>query len=349
VEPKLNVIACQSSVKAALEQLSHAGSRHSLTLFVIDGKNKVVGSLTDGDVRRGLLNGVSLEDPVEKIMFRNFRFLKKNGYSLSFIDELRKLEIDLIPMLDENLELVKIIDLSKKKSILPIDVVIMAGGEGRRLQPLTLTTPKPLLKIGEKPIIEHNVDRLIDFGVDNVAITIKYLGQQLVDHFEDGSKKGIQISYVKESDALGTIGALSLVDGMMHDTILVMNSDLLTNIDFEDLYRSFITENADMAVATIPYQVTLPYGVIETEDNCIKAIREKPTYTYYSNGGIYLIKKEHINFIPKNSFFNATDLIDEMIRRNKKVINFPIRGYWLDIGKHEDYLKAQEDIKHIRF
>src|SRR5688572_11579257 len=278
-----NLVTINDNVKTALERLSHAGSRHSLTLFVVDEKNRVLGSLTDGDVRRGLLNGVALSDSVEKIMYRNFRFLKKNGYSLSFIDELRKLEIDLIPLLNENNELIRIIDLSKKKSMLPLDAVIMAGGEGKRLRPLTLSTPKPLLKIGSKPIIEYNVDRLIDYGIDNIIITINYLGEQLIDYFRDGGKKNVDIGYVQEGDALGTIGALSLVDNLVHDNLLVMNSDLLTDIDFEDFYRSFVNANADMAVATIPYQVTLPYGIIETEDNCITTIREKPTYTYYSN------------------------------------------------------------------
>ena len=344
-----NIINSASTIKQALEQLNNLPTRDSLTLFVIDQTKKLVGTLTDGDIRRGLLQGKNITESIDSVMHKQYKYLQRNNFNIEFIDELRAKEIDLIPFVNENFEIEKIIDLSKIKSVLPVDAVIMAGGEGKRLLPLTKDIPKPLLKIGDKPILEYNIDRLGLFGVDNVYITLKYQGQQIIDYFNDGSSKNIKIKYTHETDSLGTIGAVSLINDFVHENVLVMNSDLLTNIDFEDFFKSFYNGKAEMAVATIPYLVTLPYGVIESDDNHVKAIKEKPTYTYYSNAGIYLFKKSILKNIPKNSFFNATDLMQILINENKKILNYPVLGYWLDIGKHEDYAKAQEDIKHLKF
>jgi NDP-sugar pyrophosphorylase family protein len=176
-----------------------------------------------------------------------------------------------------------------------------------------------------------------------------YLGQQLVDYFQDGSEKALRINYVWEENALGTAGALALVEGFIHDHVLMMNSDLLTNIDFEDLYLFFEEQQADFALACIPYQVNVPYAVMETQDKKVIGFKEKPTYTHYSNAGIYLMKKEVIDLIPKNQAFNATDLMEQLIQEGKKVVAYPLVGYWLDIGKHEDFNKAQIDIKNIKF
>jgi dTDP-glucose pyrophosphorylase len=343
-----NVIESHESVKVALEKLSHAGSRHALTIFVLRNK-AVVGSLTDGDVRRGLLSGVSLTDPVEKIMFKGFRHLKKNDYSLDYLNELRKLEIELIPLLNDKNELIRIIDLSKKKSILPLDAIIMAGGEGKRLRPLTIDTPKPLIQLNGKTIIDYNIDRLESYGINHFFVTVNYLKEKIKAHLGDGKSREITIEYIDEEEPLGTIGSASKIKKLSHDTVLLMNSDLLTNIDYEDFYKTFLASKADMAVASSSYQMNVPYGIFELDGDKILTLKEKPTYTYHSNAGIYLIKAGHLKLIPENKHFNATDLMTELIRQKKTVINFPIRGYWLDIGQHEDYLRAQEDIKHIRF
>jgi NDP-sugar pyrophosphorylase family protein len=175
------------------------------------------------------------------------------------------------------------------------------------------------------------------------------LGHKIKEYFGDGNGT-IKIKYIEETDLpLGTIGSVRLIEKFDHDTILVMNSDLLTNVDFEDYYLEFIRSGADMAVATIPYVVKVPYAVLETEHDIITGFSEKPTYTYFSNAGIYLLKKEIVEIIPNNSFYNATDLMETLIKTGKKVITYPLYCYWLDIGKPEDYQKAQEDIRHIRF
>jgi NDP-sugar pyrophosphorylase family protein len=217
------------------------------------------------------------------------------------------------------------------------------------MQPLTDLIPKPLLKVGDKPIMEHNLDRLSLFGIDDFWVSVKYLGEQIESYFGAGNQKNISIEYVWENEPLGTIGAVSQIENFKHNYVLVTNSDLLTNINYEQFFLEFIKEGADLAVLTIPYQVSIPYAVLETNDGQVKNFKEKPTYTYYSNGGIYLMKREMLHFIPKGKFYNATDLMEDLIQRNYKVISFPFSGYWLDVGKHEDFEKAQKDIYNIEF
>jgi dTDP-glucose pyrophosphorylase len=345
---KNNIILNTRTLKEALKQLNDLTSTGRLTLFVADENNVLLGTLTDGDIRRGILKDMSLDASVTEVMNKTPKVIRRGAFSISDIESFKKKQIDLIPIIDPEGRIEKIIDLSERKTILPVDVILMAGGEGKRLHPLTENTPKPMLLVGGKPIIERNIDRLALYGIDNFQLSIKYLGEKIKEHFSNGSEKNISIRYIEEEKPMGTIGSVSLADSFVHDDILLMNSDLLTDIDFEDFYRSFRNSEADLIVATIPYQVSLPYGVIETNNNRVLSIKEKPTYTYYSNAGIYLFRKELVNFIPRGKFYNATDLMEDLIAKDLKVVNYPILTYWLDIGKHDDFLKAQEDIKHLR-
>ena len=343
------LIEQDSSIRSALIKLNTFSSNDGLTLFVINKDEQLLGTLTDGDIRRGLLDGAVLDDVVSKVMNPEFKFLVKGSHSQLKIKDYRSRGIELLPQIDSQKKIVKIINLEKAQAILPLDVVIMAGGKGERLRPLTINTPKPLLLVGEKPIIEHNVDRLIEFGVDNIYISINYLGHLIVDHFKDGSSKNVSIKYIEENKPLGTIGAVGLIQDFLHEHVLIMNSDLLTNINWEDFYISFIDADADMMIAAIPYQVQIPYAVLETNSTSqITSLKEKPTYTYYSNAGIYLIKKEFFELIPENEPFNATHLVDMLISQEKKVFSYAILDYWLDIGRHDDYKKANEDIRHLK-
>jgi len=344
---RANLIGQHESIKAALQLLNERPDH--LTLFVIDDEERLVGTLTDGDIRRGLLDGVTIETEIKAIMFRHFRKLIHNQYSLEKLNEIRSLRIRLIPIVDESGKIVRVVDLAKKKSLLPIDAVIMAGGKGSRLLPLTKDTPKPLLKIGDKPIIEYNIDRLLQFGINNITITIKYLGQQIANYFKDGKEKGATIKYFEETEALGTIGAIKQISDFTQDYILVMNSDLLTNIDLEKMFAELLSKSGEIIVATSPYEVKIPYGVIETEGETVKSLKEKPTYTYQSNAGIYIFKKSCIDVIPEGVFYNATDLLAKLLEQDEKVLYYPILEYWLDIGKPADFEKAQKDIKHISF
>lgn len=317
--------------------------------FVVDENDRLIGSLTDGDVRRGLINGAELDQPVDDIIQSNPRFIRKGDQDIQKVIEYRENDFKIIPILDHQDRIVNVINFGELKSYLPVDVVVMAGGKGTRLRPLTEETPKPLLKVGDKPILEHNIHRLSLFGMDDFWITVNYLGEQIEGYFGNGNLKNLNINYIWEDEPLGTIGSVSKIDNFIHDYVLVTNSDILTNLDYEDFFIRFIEEDADFAVVTIPYKVDVPYAVLETSNGHVMNFKEKPTYTYYSNGGIYLMKREVTEGIPKNSFYNTTDLMEELIAEGKKVLSYPLSGYWLDIGKPEDFEKAQEDIKTIKF
>ena len=337
-----------SSINDALIKLNILAK--DAILFIIDDLGKLHGSITDGDVRRGLINGVTIDDLVIKILQPNPKFILKSKYDLQKIIELRNENYKVFPVLNNDGVIINVINFRIIKSYLPLDAIIMAGGKGTRLRPLTNDIPKPLLPVGDKTIMEHNVDRLTEFGIDDFWFSVNYLGKKIEEFFGSGKQKNISISYVWEDKPLGTIGAASKIDNLKHEDILVTNSDILTSLDYEQFYLDFKNSKADFSIACIPYNVNVPYAVLEKDDHgFIKSFKEKPTYTYYSNGGIYLMKKSVLSLIPKNSFFNATDLIDLLISKNKKVVSFSLDGYWLDIGKHDDYKKAQIDIKKIKF
>lgn len=342
---KNHIIPEHLTIKEALKVLNTL-SGDALTLLVVDDNEVMVGTLTDGDIRRKIIEGISLEESVSWVMHKNFSFLKAGSIDVGIIRRCRVLGIVLLPCLDIEGKICKVYNLKKTYSVLPLDVVLMAGGRGERLRPLTDSVPKPLLKIGDKTIIDYNIERLLDCGIENLYVTVNYLAEQLEEHFKD--KRGnVKIRCVREKEYLGTLGAAGLIEEYENDLILVMNSDLFTNIDFEEFYLYFKESGADMAVAAIPYSVAVPYGIFKIDGDRVVDVEEKPVYNYYANSGIYLIKRELLSLIPKNQYFNATDLIRMVVGRGGKVVRFPLMGYWIDIGKLEDYKKAQEFAKHL--
>ena len=342
-----HLILSGSKIEQALLQLDNLSQ--DAILFVVNENQQLIGALTDGDVRRGLIRGISIDQPIDLIIQSDPQFIKKGEININKIISLREGNFRIVPIIDNSNKVIKIINFRQIYSYLPVDAVIMAGGLGQRLMPLTEKTPKPLLMVGEKPIIEHNVDRLRYFGIDDFWITLRYLGEQIESFFGNGDSKNIQIKYIWEKDQLGTIGAVSKINNFQHEYILVSNSDLLTSIDYEKYFLDFLQQDAFLSVVTIPYQVNVPYAVLETQKRNVINFKEKPTYTFHSNGGIYLFKKEALNLIPKDSFFNATDLMNKLIENGYKVVSYPLASYWLDIGNHQDYEKAKIDINSIKF
>lgn len=342
-----HLILSGSPIKQSLVQLDKLAK--DAILFVVDESDKLIGSLTDGDVRRGLIKGISIDQPINSIIQNNPRFIRKGERDIQKIIKYREGNFRIIPILENDNKVVNVINFREILSYLPVDAVIMAGGRGQRLSPLTDMMPKPLLKVGDKPIIEHNLNRLKLFGIDDFWISLNYLGKQIEDYLGNGLTKNVKISYVWEDEPLGTIGAVSKIKDFKHDYILITNSDLLTNLDYEDFFLEFVKQDADLSVATIPYHVTVPYAVLETQKDNVISFKEKPTYTYYSNGGIYLVKRAVLDMLPANGYFNATDLMEQLIHKRKKVCTYPVMGYWLDIGNPEDYVKAQKDILQIKF
>lgn len=318
-----------------------------LVLFVLDENERMVGTLTDGDSRRALINGASVNDSIEDIMHQNFNYMKFDDIDdVKEIKRQKELKMKLVPVLDKDMRIVEIINLEKYSTRLPIDAVLMAGGKGERLRPLTEKTPKPLLPVGGKAIIDHNIDRLISYGVKNISVTVNYLKEQLEEHFQE-PRGEVKVDTVREPKFLGTIGSIRFVKEFHNDTILVMNSDLFTNINYEDFYLHFKEHDAEMSVAAVPYTVSVPYGIFDLDGRDIQGLIEKPTYNYYANAGIYLIKRLALDEIPVDTFFNATDLIEKLIAENKKVIRFPLNGTWIDIGNPQEYQKANELVSHM--
>lgn len=341
------IITEDASIIDALKAINTMGSNEALTLFVSDTDNMILGALTDGDVRRSLINGKDLTTKVGDIANRNFTYLKAGAYDVKQIHIAKEKGIELLPVLNEQMQIVDVVNLKKQKSYLPIDAVLMAGGKGERLRPLTEKTPKPLLKVGDKCIIDYNIDRLINYGVRHVSITVNYLKEQLEEYFAE-PRNNVQVKTVSEPKFLGTIGSIKFVENFYSDTVLLMNSDLFTNIDYEDFFLHFKEHNADMSIAAVPYTVSLPYGIFELDGRNVKGVLEKPTYNYYANAGIYLIKRELLDLIPDGEFFNATDFMDMLMQKGYKVIRFPLNGTWIDIGNPLEYQKAKELVKYIK-
>ena len=329
-----------ATIREALRKINDISSEAQM-LFVVDANKKVIATLSDGDIRRGLIAGHELSESVESIMFREFQFIVENDLKVNHIPELRKKGIQVVPILSKEGYLLRILNLNKQRSLLPLDAIIMAGGKGERLRPLTEKTPKPLLPVGDKAIIDHNVDRLIQYGVGHISVTTNYLAEQLESHYAQLHNE-VQIQCVREPKFLGTMGAVRLVKEFHNDVILVMNSDLFTDIDFEDMYLHFIENQADMSIAAVPYTVSIPFGICDLDGRDVKGIVEKPTYNYYANAGIYMFRREVIDMIPENEFYNATDLIDALVKNDSKVIRYPLKGTWIDIGTLSEYQKAKD-------
>ena len=339
-------INCSLTIKDALIALNNLRNA-TLTLFVLNDNAQIIGTLTDGDIRRALVNGYGLDCTLDKVMHRDYKFICQKEFTVANLRSFRDRRIMFIPILDGENHVVDVVNLQKFKSRLPIDAVLMAGGKGERLRPLTEKTPKPLLEVGGKCIIDHNVDRLISYGVEHVNVTVNYLGEQIEEHF-DTPRDGVQVRTFREPKFLGTIGSIKFVDIFYNDTILVMNSDLFTNIDYEDFFLHFQIHDAEMSVAAVPYNISIELGILDLDGHNIKGLIEKPKYNYYANAGIYLIKKRALAEIPEDTFFHATHLVEKLIAQGKKVIRYPLNGTWIDIGTYQEYERAKELVKHLK-
>lgn len=334
-----------SSVLVALKSIED--NSEISTLIVVDEENHLLGTLTDGDIRRFLIAGGQVTDIVYNACnLQCIAIQEDNEHLLTELNTYKNKGIKVLPIIDQNSKVVDIINLSMYKSRLPVDVVLMAGGKGERLRPLTEKMPKPLVKVGDKCIIDYNIDNLISYGVKHINVTVNYLAEQLEEHFSE-LRKGVLVRTIREPKFLGTIGSVKFVDTFYNDYVLVMNSDIFTDIDFEDFFLHFREHDAEMSVAAVPYNVSIPLGILDLDGRNIKGLVEKPKYNYYANAGIYLIKREALDEIPEDTFFHATDLIERLIAQGKRVIRYPLKGTWIDIGQHADLAKAQDLVKRI--
>lgn len=339
-----NLINEQSTLLQALALLNSLPAS-AMTLFVTDSRGAVTGSLTDGDIRRALIAGKGLDSPAGDAACRSFRALRGDESDVELIRQCRRAGIKLLPRLNADGTPAEIVDLSLTRSRLPLSAILMAGGKGERLRPMTLTTPKPLLTIEGKAIIDYNIEALAAVGVRDITVTTRYLAEQLDEHFAR-EVAGVKVRTVREDTPLGTIGSARLADIPAEGNTLVMNSDLITTISFEELYLKHRDSGADATVAVIPYQVSVPYAILTLDGERVTGIAEKPSYSYYANAGIYIFRNPLLRGLQPGRRTDATDLIDEIIASGGMVAYYPIKGTWIDVGSPTDFRQAAELMRH---
>ena len=327
------------TVRDAMKMLNNL-SGDSLTLFVRNDSGKILGSVTDGDIRRSLIGGRELTDRITDVMNADFLYVTPDDDIPVKMEMARARHIELLPLMERG-EVTDLYDLRVMRTKIPVEAVMMAGGRGERLRPLTDTTPKPLLPVDGKPIIDYNVEDLEACGVEKVHVTVNYLADMIEDHFDHRNGRA-KVSCVKEPKRLGTLGSLSLVEGIESDDIIIMNSDLLTNVDFEGLYVQHRKSGADFTIAAVPYSVSVPFAIMRLHKDRVTAIEEKPTYNYFANGGVYMMKSSLISRIKKGEYLDAPDFIMSLIKAGKYVGCYHLRGTWIDIGSPDDYRMACE-------
>ncbi|WP_119968792.1 nucleotidyltransferase family protein [Shewanella japonica] len=318
-------------------------------LVVLDC-NKLIGLVTDGDIRRGLINGISIDDPVSEIMNRSPTSATTSMSNESLKVIMQKKKILLLPIVDENGRLVNVKTLHETLEIKKLDnpVFLMAGGFGTRLRPLTDNCPKPMLKLGGKPMLEILINHFKNHGFYKFYISTHYLPEVIMNHFGDGRQDDIEITYVHEDAPLGTGGALSLLPKSIPKLPLIMiNGDILTNVNFRKVLDFHEENQADATMCVRDYEIKVPFGVIEGKGNEISNIVEKPTYRYFVNAGIYVISNKVIKSLSSNEYLDMPTLFENLKANDEKALKFPIHEYWLDVGRHDDFNRAQEDIHDL--
>lgn len=314
-------------------------------VFVTDDKQCLIGTVTDGDVRRALLRGETLDSPVEQVMHREFRSLPASATEKEALALMRRESLHQIPVLDEQGRIIHLFlleELIERKS-LENPVIIMAGGEGKRLRPLTANSPKPMLRIGDKPILEIILEQCIEAGFSEFYLAVNYLKEQIQDYFEDGARWQVQIQYLEENKPLGTAGALSLIPQMPSQSFLVLNGDVLTRVDYSRLLRFHTEQSASATLCVREHTTQIPYGVVRLDDLRVLTLEEKPVLSHYVNAGIYLLNPELLSLVPNDQFFDMPQLLECAVQEEHRVSAFPIHEYWLDIGRPETLEQAHED------
>ncbi|MFA6196768.1 MAG: nucleotidyltransferase family protein [Sulfurimonas sp.] len=335
-----------STIKEALKVIEGGSKKIAL---VVDNDKKLLGTLTDGDIRRALLNNLSLNDFVESIIFKTPVTCKENYNREEILELSLKNKLYQIPILDESGKLIDIIEVNEllKPKSKQNRVVLMAGGFGTRLRPLTEHTPKPMLHVGNKPILETIINNFKKYGFTNIIISVSYKAKIIEDYFKDGKEFGVDIEYIHEDKRMGTAGALSLIRDTLDDTFFVMNGDLLTNINFENMLEYHMSNNSKATMGVREYDFQVPYGVVDIKDNKILSITEKPIHSFYVSAGIYILEPEVLELIPENQFYDMPTLFEEIINKNLQSVPFPISEYWLDIGQIDEFKKANSDYHEV--
>ncbi|CAH1215786.1 UTP--glucose-1-phosphate uridylyltransferase [Paenibacillus allorhizoplanae] len=337
-------VNADTSILSTLEIIDKGSLQIAL---VIDSHNKLLGTVTDGDIRRGILNGISLQSQVSLVMNTQPFTGSVHESRENILQKMKDHRLHQIPIVNDNgcltgIELFEELVQSKK---LHNCVLLMAGGLGTRLSPMTDNCPKPLLKVGIKPILETIIENFIDQGFYRFYLSVNYRADMIRDYFGDGSKWGVEIRYIEESMKLGTAGALSLIGDKPTEPIIVMNGDLLTKVNFQQLLQFHTDNNSKATMCVREYEFQVPYGVVQIDNHRLMNIVEKPKQLFFVNGGIYVLDPEVVKFVPKDSFYDMPNLFEVCIEHKLETTVFPIREYWIDIGQVDDFNRANNEYK----
>lgn len=335
-----------SKLRQALEIIDSGAMKIAL---VVGEDNRLLGTLSDGDIRRAILKGMSLDASIESIYCQTPITCSINDSREKILQLAVAHRLFQIPIIDNEGRIVGLVEVDDflRPSHHSNKVVLMAGGLGTRLRPLTDNTPKPMLHVGDKPILATIIENFAKYGYTDIVLSVSYKSDVIEDYFGDGSAFEVNIDYVHETKRMGTAGALGMMRDRLIEPFFVMNADLLTNINFEHLHNYHMSQDAVATMAVREYDFQVPYGVVNIQDGRIASIEEKPTHKFYVSAGIYMLDPQSLHFIPNDEFFDMPSLFEGLISRGKNAVSFPIREYWLDIGRLSDYEKANSEYGEV--
>ncbi|MFA5462070.1 MAG: nucleotidyltransferase family protein [Sulfurimonas sp.] len=335
-----------ATIKEALTIIDNGAMQIAL---IVDEKDRLLGTLTDGDIRRGLLKGLDLNSAIESIIFKTPTIAKISDTKEDILKIALSKKLHQIPIVDEGGKIIGIQEIEEliKPKEKTNKVILMVGGLGTRLRPLTENTPKPMLKVGDKPILQTIVEKFVEYGYTNIVMCVNYKSHVIQNYFGDGSEFGVIIEYIFEEQRMGTAGALSLLKEKPNEAFFVMNGDLIANINFEHFHDYHMASDAMGTMCVREYDFQVPYGVVNIENSKILSIEEKPTHKFFVSAGIYMLSPKILEYIPENQFYDMPTLFEKLISESKNVVSFPLREYWLDIGRIEEFERANQEYGEV--
>ncbi|MDP2782322.1 nucleotidyltransferase family protein [Devosia sp.] len=336
------LLSPNATIRRALEIIDSGSMKIAL---VVDEDQKLLGTLSDGDVRRAILSGRGLENSIETIYYRTPTTCGINDSKAKILQLAFSQKLYQIPIVDSEGRIVGIAEVDEllQPALCTNKVILMAGGLGTRLSPLTDTTPKPMLHVGNKPILETIIENFSKYGYTEIILSVNYKSHIIKEYFGDGSAFGVNLEYVHEAKRMGTAGALALIRDNLTEPFFVMNGDLLTNVNFEHMHDYHLSHDAVATMAVREYDFQVPYGVVNVSDGKIVSIEEKPTHKFFVSAGIYMLSPQVLEHIPEDEFFDMPTLFEKLIAKGNNAVSFPIREYWLDIGRMSDYERANNE------
>jgi dTDP-glucose pyrophosphorylase len=346
IEWKNYRVTKDNSIIETMKKIDETASQFAL---VVDQEDRLLGTVTDGDIRRGILKGLKLEEPVSTVMNPNPVTISENWSEQKIKKVFLNKKLRQIPVVNKEKRVINLLFSDRFSEYRSYDnwIVLMAGGLGTRLYPLTVDTPKPMLKVGSKPILETIVESFVDQGFEKFYLSVNYKREIIKDYFSNGSKWNVNVEYLDENEKLGTAGALSLFNEKPSKPIIVMNGDILTKVNYKQLLEFHEESDSIATMCVREYNYQIPYGVIKSDGAHLTAIEEKPNQKYFVNAGIYVLNPEVLDQIPGNTFFDMPTLFNMLLEQQKKTCVFPIREYWLDIGKMNDFEKANTEFTEV--